>query len=345
MSRHGWGPALDDEQRALVELIDNLAASRLARCGDEYPETVAAARRVLAEHGLWTVGADETTGGGGADLTTTVIGLARLAGTWPALAWGSVQAHAAAIVLRDQPAWAGLLSRLHGDGTPVAVVDLAVASSTVVRTSDHVTGFIDRIDPVGESPHLVLLLDATTALVLEPDQIENGSPLRRTGLDGALTRSVRLEVGLRDDNLVEGVDAGRAATMLQVGGAAIAAGIASAAAEAALAYSSGRVQFGAPLTALSTVRDSLMQQASGARDSLVAAASVGLSQPQEAAAVLLSACDRAIDVAAAAVQSHGGYGYMADYPVEALLRDAVSIRCAAGATDAVRFAGRVLAGL
>lgn len=345
MSRHWWGPALDDEQRSLVELIDDLAANRLTRCGDESPETVAAARGVLAEHGLWTVGADEATGGGGADLTTTVIVLARLAGAWPALAWGSVQAHAAAIVLKDQPAWAGLLSRLHGNGSPIAVVDLAGAGPAVVRTPDRLSGFINRVDPVGESPHLMLLLDSTTALILEPDQVRAGPPLRRTGLDGALTTSMRLDVDLRVGNVADGVAAGRAATMLRVGGAAIAAGIAAAAAEAALAYSGSRIQFGAPLTALSTVRDSLVQQASRARQALVAAVSVGLSQPHEAEAVLLSACDGAIDVAAAAVQSHGGYGYMADYPVEALLRDAVSIRCATGATEAVRSAGRALAGL
>jgi hypothetical protein len=46
-------------------------------------------------------------------------------------------------------------------------------------------------------------------------------------------------------------------------------------------------------------------------------------------AVLREACDRAIEVAAAALQSFGGYGYLAEYPAERYLRDAVSLRAAA----------------
>jgi alkylation response protein AidB-like acyl-CoA dehydrogenase len=44
------------------------------------------------------------------------------------------------------------------------------------------------------------------------------------------------------------------------------------------------------------------------------------------------------------VQSHGGYGYMTEYRVEGLLRDAVSLRAAARATESARAAARALVG-
>lgn len=342
MSRQWWGPTLDTEQRLVLELADDLIDRRLARCGDESPENVDAARRVLADSGLWTLGAAESAGGGGASLITTLFVLARLAGSWPALAWASTQAHAAATVLDGRPAWTALLADVHQRAAPVAVVDQP-AAARFDRTPTRLTGVVDRIDPAGRDPHIVLLLGPTTAVVAEPRHVLSATPLRRTGLDGALTVAVQFDVGLDGAHLLEGVDATRASVVLHLGGAAVAAGIAAAATEAACVHSEQRVQFGAPLAQLPTVRDALMRQVAHSRDCLVSAASVDVSQPLEAAAVLGSACDRAIDVAAAAVQSHGGYGYMAEYPVEAMLRDAVSIRCAAGAADAVRRAGDELA--
>jgi alkylation response protein AidB-like acyl-CoA dehydrogenase len=98
--RRPWaGPRLDDDQQAVLDLIDDLAANRLARVGDDRPDVVDAARRILAEQGLWTLGVAESDGGGGAAVPTMLVALARLAGTWPALAWASVQAHAAAQAL------------------------------------------------------------------------------------------------------------------------------------------------------------------------------------------------------------------------------------------------------
>jgi alkylation response protein AidB-like acyl-CoA dehydrogenase len=115
-------------------------------------------------------------------------------------------------------------------------------------------------------------------------------------------------------------------------------------AQAALAYSSSRVQFGAPLTELPTVRGSLSRQAGAARSLLTTVVAQGLDDPTAAAATLDRVCDETVDVAAAAVQAHGGYGYMAEYAVEGLLRDAVSLRAAARAQDAARRGARGLVG-
>ena len=48
---------------------------------------------------------------------------------------------------------------------------------------------------------------------------------------------------------------------------------------------------------------------------------------------------------AAALQSHGGYGYLTEYPVERMLRDAVSLRAACGVHASAVPTGRLLASL
>ncbi|MPY85488.1 MAG: acyl-CoA dehydrogenase [Propionibacteriales bacterium] len=345
MRRGWWGPPLDDDQRAVLELIDDLAGSHLSRVGDERPDDVDTARQALADHGLWTMGADETGGGGGADLATTLVALARLAGTCPALAWASVQAHAAALVLSGAGrASSGLLGDIH-QGAPVAVCAVDPAEGDAVElTGGRITGTLDRLDPSGREPRLVLLLDRDTAVAVPPDGVTFGPTVRRTGLDGALTVSCRMDASVSDDAVVRGPRVTQARTLLHVGAAALAAGIAEAAAQAALAYSSTREQFGAALTELPTVRASLSAQAAAARAVLTTSIATCLDRPDVAAAALTPAFDLAVDVAAASVQSHGGYGYMVEYGVEGLLRDAVSLRAAARATEAARTAAHVLVG-
>lgn len=344
MSRSWWGPRPDDDQRAVLELVDDLAAG-LVRAGDERPEAVDAARVALAEHGLWTLGADEAGGGGGADLATTLMAVARLAGTWPALAWASVQAHAAAVVLGAAGA-AGTadLAALH-EGVPVAVrpVD-PVEGEGIEFGGGRLTGWVDRLDPAGRDPLLVLLLDSGTAVVVPRAGASVGTGLRRTGLDGALTVGCRVDAVIPEEAVVRGSAVRRARALLDAGAAAVAAGIAEAAAQAALDYSGTRVQFGAALTELPTVRAALSAQAAGARAALTTAVAADLDRPGELAAVLALACEAAIDVAAAALQSHGGYGYMAEYGVEGLLRDAVSLRAACRAAESGRAAARELVG-
>jgi alkylation response protein AidB-like acyl-CoA dehydrogenase len=341
--RTWWGPPLEDEQQAVLDLVDDLVATRLHRAGDERTDEVDRAREVLAEHGLWTVGADETHGGGGADLATTLVVVARVAGTWPALAWACVQAHAAALVLEGVAEQAALLESIHA-GDPVAVCPVDAPEGEDVQVSGtRLTGAVPRVDTTSSNPRLVVLME-DAALVVPPSGVTAGPVLRRTGLDGAQTVGCRIDATLTEGDVVRSPQVARARTMLDVGASAVAAGIAEAVAQAALAYGSSRVQFGAPLTELPTVRGSLSRQAAAARSLLTSAVRQGLDDATAAAATLHRACDEAIDVAAASVQAHGGYGYMAEYGVEGLLRDAVSLRAAARAQDAALRGARGLVG-
>lgn len=343
MSGLWTGLSADADQRAVLQLIDDLTKKRCARVGDDEPDAIDEARLSLSEHGLWTLGASESGGGGGADLTTTLLALARLGGTWPAMAWASVQAHAAALVLDGLPAWAEQLAAIHA-GAPAAVVQVQPEDLDVDLKLGRVVGSVPRIDPAGRRPHLVLLAGSRIAVVLRPDEVEFGGAVRRTGLDGALTVGVRVAAPIADDAVIQGPPAVMARTMMSLGGAAVASGIAEAAADASVVYSAGRVQFGAPLTALVAVRASLMAQIAGALAASGASLTKSLAQPVEASAALSIACDIAIDVAASSIQSHGGYGYISEYLIEGLLRDAISLRAASGAFDAGRLAAQELVG-
>ncbi|MBC2677812.1 acyl-CoA dehydrogenase family protein [Pseudomonas sp. CFBP 8771] len=114
----------------------------------------------------------------------------------------------------------------------------------------------------------------------------------------------------------------------RIGIAAQALGIARAAFEAALGYARERVQFGKPIIEHQSVANLLadMQvQVNAARLLVLHAArlrSAGLPCLSEASQAKLFASEMAERVCSSAVQVHGGYGYLEDYPVEKYYRDA-----------------------
>ncbi|MER6110675.1 acyl-CoA dehydrogenase family protein [Streptomyces hirsutus] len=340
MSWHG--PALDNDQRDLMAMLDAFTADHDLVLTDE-PETVARLTAELVELGVWTLGTAEEHGGGGADRATTVIAFERLGRNWPALGWASVQAHAAVDVLARDERCADLVGRVHAGTAAVAVVDAGSAQVRLAWSGAALSGSVDRIDAAAEAPYLLVLADEDRALLIDPTALTS-RPLRRTGLGGALTRSVQVEASGAAVTELTGVDVPAARVRLRLGTAAVAAGTAAAAADAAAAYSAGRQQFGDALTAIPTVRQSLLAQASGSAVALAAAVAVA-DDPVRSLAAAREACDGAIDVAAAALQSHGGYGYLAEYPAERYLRDAVSLRAAADVQGAAVTTARTLVGL
>lgn len=114
----------------------------------------------------------------------------------------------------------------------------------------------------------------------------------------------------------------------RIGIAAQALGIARAAFEAALGYSRDRVQFGKPINEHQSIANLLadMQvQVNAARLLILHAArlrSAGRPCLSEASQAKLFASEMAERVCSMAIQVHGGYGYLEDYPVERYYRDA-----------------------
>ncbi len=114
----------------------------------------------------------------------------------------------------------------------------------------------------------------------------------------------------------------------RIGIGAQALGIARAAFEAALLYARERVQFGKPIAEHQSIANMLadMQtQLNAARLLILHAArlkSAGLPCLSEASQAKLFASEMAEKVCSQAVQIHGGYGYLEDYPVKRYYRDA-----------------------
>ncbi|NBA97603.1 acyl-CoA dehydrogenase family protein [Pseudomonas sp. R5(2019)] len=114
----------------------------------------------------------------------------------------------------------------------------------------------------------------------------------------------------------------------RIGIAAQALGIARAAFEAALVYARDRIQFGKPIAEHQSIANLLADmhlQLNATRLLILHAArlkSAGLPCLSEASQAKLFASEMAERVCSKAVQIHGGYGYLEDYPVERYYRDA-----------------------
>ena len=108
-----------------------------------------------------------------------------------------------------------------------------------------------------------------------------------------------------------------------------AVGIAQGAIDFAMGYAQERVQFGKPISSFQAVRFMLaemMTQVEAARSLVYKAVThveSGLDDAGKLSAMAKSyASDMAMRVTTDAVQILGGYGYMRDYPVERMMRDA-----------------------
>jgi alkylation response protein AidB-like acyl-CoA dehydrogenase len=135
----------------------------------------------------------------------------------------------------------------------------------------------------------------------------------------------------------------------RIGIAAQAIGMARAALEAALAYARERTAFGEPLFNHQAVQFRLADMATEvevARQMAHHAAALkdaGRPCLKEAAMAKLFASEMAERVCSAAIQVHGGYGYVGDFPVERIYRDVRVTQIYEGTSDIQRILiGRAL---
>jgi alkylation response protein AidB-like acyl-CoA dehydrogenase len=114
----------------------------------------------------------------------------------------------------------------------------------------------------------------------------------------------------------------------RVGIAAFSVGIAQAALEASIRYARERRQFGHPIADFQAIQLKIADMATQTEAARLLAwraaamADAGRPHTAESSMAKLFASEVAVEVALEAVQVHGGYGYLKDYPVERYLRDA-----------------------
>ncbi len=176
---------------------------------------------------------------------------------------------------------------------------------------------------------------------------ENKMGIRATSTCELIFRDCRVPVANRLGEEGQGfkialsaLDAGR------IGIGAQAVGIAQAAYEAALEYAKVRVQFGQPIAKFQAIQWMLADMATrieAARLLVYKAAlakdeaeRTGARYSKEAAMAKLFASETASWATDLAIQIHGGYGYMKEYPVERYYRDARITRIYEGTNEIQR---------
>ena len=188
------------------------------------------------------------------------------------------------------------------------------------------------------------------ALIVEKDMqgFQIGPKENKLGIRGSDTHSLMFtDVKVPKENRI-GEDgfgfkfAMKTLTGGRIGIASQALGIASGAYELALQYSKERVSFGKPISKHQTIGFKLADMATeidAARLLCLRAAWMkdnGLNYDKEAAMAKVFASETAMKTSTEAVQIHGGYGFVKEYHVERLMRDAKITQIYEGTSEILR---------
>jgi alkylation response protein AidB-like acyl-CoA dehydrogenase len=170
----------------------------------------------------------------------------------------------------------------------------------------------------------------------------------KMGLHGSSTAQLQLDnVEVGDDAILGKLGGGFALAMIALDGGRIgiasqAIGIARGALEAAITYAQDRQTFGQPIIKHQAIGNMLADAATwldAARLMTLRAAYLkesGEPFSQQAAMAKLFATEHAWKVCDIALQVHGGYGYVRDFPVERALRDVRVTRIYEGTSEIQR---------
>jgi alkylation response protein AidB-like acyl-CoA dehydrogenase len=341
-----------DTIRQIVDERVRPRAAEIDKAG-EYPWDV---RRVLAEHDVLALPFAAEYGGTGTGTLMLQVAVEEIAhacassalilmvqelGTLPIALFGSDE-------LRER-----LLPRCAtGEWTPAFALsepeagsDPAAMRTTAVRDGGDwvITGAKNWITNVTVADFYVVFArtDADrrrmTAFVVERDQpgLSIGRLEHKLGIKGSPTGSpVFDDVRVPDANRVgeEGRGLPIALATLErsrLGAAAQAVGIAQGATDYANAYAQQRIAFGAPIHELQAIQFKLADmetRTAAARELLYKACAIADRGAEDlgkwTSMAKLFASDTAMEVTVEAVQVLGGYGYVEDYPVERMMRDA-----------------------
>jgi butyryl-CoA dehydrogenase len=179
--------------------------------------------------------------------------------------------------------------------------------------------------------------------------ISFGKKEKKMGIRASVTREIILEdCRIPKDRLISKEGMGFIATMKTLdnarpGAGALAVGLAQSALDEAAAFAKERVQFGQPIFAFQAVQHMLADMATrieAARALVYSVARYIDTKPREytkaAAMAKLFPTDMAMAVTVDAVQVMGGHGYMREYPVEKMMRDAKILQIYEGTNQIMR---------
>ena len=351
---------LTDEQQLLRQTVREFAEGEIrpfVREWDEAQEFPSALIPKLADLGLMGIQFPEQWGGAGMSAIDYCLCLEELARVDPSVAL-SVAAHnglgPAHIFMFGSDAqktrWLTPLARGEKLGAwaltePNAGSDAAGTRTTAVRDGgDWVLNGTKTFITHGKSADVLVIMAATDrargAKGISAFIVERGTPGLRAGrkedklgmrasetteviLDQCRVPADQLlgEVGMGFIGALQVLDAGR------IGIAALSVGLAQGAFDCSRAYAASRKQFGQPIASFQAIQWKLADMATrieAARLLTYRAAFLKDLQQRttlESAMAKLYASEVAVRAAEDAVQIHGGYGFVKDYPAEKFFRD------------------------
>ncbi|MDR7416659.1 MAG: acyl-CoA dehydrogenase family protein [Armatimonadota bacterium] len=351
---------LTESQRILRQTVEAFAAREIRPYAGEWDEEARFPQELvprLASLGLWGMTVPERYGGVGLDLVSQVLVIERLA--WAdgsvALTVASHNGLAAAHIARfgSEAQKVRYLPRLASGETlgawcltePHAGSDAAAISLRAERRGDrYVLNGTKMFVTQGSVAGVYVVLGKTdpragrygiSAFLVDRNTpgVRVGKREKKLGLRASDPAEVVFEeVEVPEENRIgeEGDGYVQALQVLErgrIGIGAMAIGIGRAALEASLAYSRQRTAFGQPVARFQAIQwmlaDMHTELEAGWWLVLRAAwrADQGLPFRKEASMAKLLASEAARRAAERAVQIHGGYGYLRDYPVERYYRD------------------------
>jgi alkylation response protein AidB-like acyl-CoA dehydrogenase len=350
---------LPEEHRDFRATIRQLAQEKIAPraaeidAADDYPWDI---RRLLGEQDVLALPFDEQYGGTGTGTLMLQVAVEELAkasaacalilmvqelGTLPIARFGSPE-----LKQRFLPRCAtGEWSPAFCLSEPDAGSDPAAMRTSAVLDGEEwvINGTKNWISNAGVADFYVVFAATDrenrrfTAFVVEADRRGFSVPKyeHKLGIHGSPTGQPVLDgVRIPQENVIGEVGRGLAVALAtlertRLGAAAQAVGIAQGALDYAVSYAKERVAFGKPIIELQGLQFKLadMQTRTAAARELLykACALADRDDPQLAlysSMAKLFASDTAMDVTVEAVQVLGGYGYVSEYPVERMMRDA-----------------------
>jgi acyl-CoA dehydrogenase len=350
---------LPQEFNDFREMIATLAAEKIAPRAaeidqqDEYPWDI---RELLASHDILGLPFSEEYGGTGTGTVMLQIGVEEIAkasaacalilmiqelGSLPIQLFGSDELKQR--LLPDLAA--GRTSPAFCLSEPDAGSDAAAMRTTAVSAGDEwvINGTKNWITNAGIADYYVVFAVTdrearrVTAFVVEKDREGFSVPKfeHKLGIHGSPTgQPVFEDVRVPAENVIGEVGRGMSVALgtlerTRLGAAAQAVGIAQGATDYAVSYAKEREAFGKPIIELQGLQFKLadMQTKTAAARELLykACALADRNDPQlsiYSSMAKLFASDTAMEVTVEAVQVLGGYGYVNEYPVERMMRDA-----------------------
>jgi short-chain 2-methylacyl-CoA dehydrogenase len=363
---------LSDEQQAIRTLVRDFALGEVAPVAEELDRTKSFPYEIvrkLGDLGLMGIPFPEEYGGGGADNLSYALAIEELAridssvgitvaahtslGTWPLYAFGSEDQKAewmprlcsgerlGAFGLTEPEAGSdagNVRTRASLDGDEWVING---AKQFITNSGTDISGFVMITARTGDDEVSNLLVANGTP------GYEIGAPYRKMGWNASDTRPLSFEdcrvpkanlVGPRGmgfKQFLQTLDGGR------IGVAAMGVGLAQGALDEALAYAKERVAFGKPIASYQAIQAKLADistEIEAARLLTYKAAALkdaGRNFSLTAAQAKLKTGRLAVRAAEEAVQIHGGYGYIEEYPVCRFYRDAKILTIGEG-TDEVQ---------